>query len=594
MILRVQSPNGTKRIDCNATDSTSVLFQKIRDSFGLNNSLEFSLFKNRDRTHEVYSLERKGISFYNLKHGDMLYLSYKKNGSALSVSPSKVHPENLEEDEIDRILFNQNGYIDREKDKLCQHGSHAKCVHCAPIEPYNESYLHEHNIKHMSFHSYLRKITGGIDKGKFAALENVSCKIKAGCREHLPWPKGICTKCQPNALTLNRQTYRHVDNVMFENVSVVDPFIDYWRTTGQQRLGILYGVYELHKDVPLGIKATVSAIYEPPQENSAELIRLLPDDRAVLVDKIAAHLGLCKVGWIFTDLIAEDLQKGTVKHLRGADTYFLSAQECIMAGHFQNENPNSCRLSPDGFFGSKFVTLCVTGDKENNIHIEGYSVSNQCMALVRDNCLLPTKDAPELGYIRESSNQQYVPDVFYKVKDNYGNEVTELARPLPIEYLLVDVPVAMPKDTPRFTFYSDPDLKAFPIENRFIDGHVQDFGVLVSYLHQRGPEKFLELVSDFHLLIYIATMDMLPLKDALEPLLEAVKTKNRDLADQWSRSEQWATVEQIAAAQGMVPMMTDASPSGAPASPNQAMWTCRHCTYINPPGASCEVCGLPQ
>lgn len=47
--------------------------------------------------------------------------------------------------------------------------------------------------------------------------------------------------------------------------------------------------------------------------------------------------------------------------------------------------------------------------------MEGYQVSNQCMALVRDNCLVPTKDAPELGYVRESTDKQYVPDVYYKV-----------------------------------------------------------------------------------------------------------------------------------------------------------------------------------
>ena len=51
----------------------------------------------------------------------------------------------------------------------------------------------------------------------------------------------------------------------------------------------------------------------------------------------------------------------------------------------------------------------------NQIHFEGYQVSDQCMALVRDDCLIPTKDAPELGYVKESSETQYVPDVFYKV-----------------------------------------------------------------------------------------------------------------------------------------------------------------------------------
>lgn len=50
--------------------------------------------------------------------------------------------------------------------------------------------------------------------------------------------------------------------------------------------------------------------------------------------------------------------------------------------------------------------------------MEGYQVSGQCMALVRDGCLVPTKDAPELGYVPESTDKKYVPDVFYKVSLN--------------------------------------------------------------------------------------------------------------------------------------------------------------------------------
>lgn len=62
------------------------------------------------------------------------------------------------------------------------------------------------------------------------------------------------------------------------------------------------------------------------------------------------------------------------------------------------------------------VTLvCFIGDNKNQVHMEGYQVSNQCMALVRDGCLVPTKDAPELGYVIESTDKQYVPDVYYKV-----------------------------------------------------------------------------------------------------------------------------------------------------------------------------------
>jgi nuclear protein localization family protein 4 len=86
-----------------------------------------------------------------------------------------------------------------------------------------------------------------------------------------------------------------------------------------------------------------------------------------------------------------------------------------MAAWFQNNHPNVCKNSPDGYFGSKFVTVVVTGDISGQIHFEGYQVSNQCMALEKSKILLPTYDAPELGFIQETSSEQYVPDVYYKV-----------------------------------------------------------------------------------------------------------------------------------------------------------------------------------
>lgn len=63
------------------------------------------------------------------------------------------------------------------------------------------------------------------------------------------------------------QKYRHVDNIMFENHTIADRFLDFWRKTGSQRMGYLYGRFTEHKDIPLGIRAEVAAIYEPPQVN---------------------------------------------------------------------------------------------------------------------------------------------------------------------------------------------------------------------------------------------------------------------------------------------------------------------------------------
>lgn len=99
-------------------------------------------------------------------------------------------------------------------------------------------------------------------------LENVRCSLRSGCTSHPPWPDGICTQCQPSPVTLEVQPYRHVDYVQFENGEVMEAFLEYWRATGKQRIGILLGEYAPFDTAgapPLAIKAVVAAIYEPPQ-----------------------------------------------------------------------------------------------------------------------------------------------------------------------------------------------------------------------------------------------------------------------------------------------------------------------------------------
>uniref|UniRef100_A0A9J7YD34 NPL4 homolog, ubiquitin recognition factor n=1 Tax=Cyprinus carpio carpio TaxID=630221 RepID=A0A9J7YD34_CYPCA len=535
----------------------------------------FSVYLNRNKTGEILS-QNKTLSLLKIKHGDMLFLFPSSAG------PSSENMDTIQEDEIDQYLSKQEGKIYRNRDpQLCRHGPMGKCVHCVPLEPFDEDYLNHLDppVKHMSFHAYIRKLTGGADKGKFVALENISCKIKSGCEGHPPWPEGICTKCQPSAITLNRQKYRHVDNIMFENHTIADRFLDFWRKTGNQRMGYLYGRYTEHKDIPLGIRAEVAAIYEPPQVRDTQ----------------SGYWLFFQVGWIFTDLLSEDTRIGTVRYTRNKDSYFLSAEECITAGHFQNQHANACRLSPDGHFGSKFVTVVATGGPDNQVHFEGYQVSNQCMALVRDECLLPCRDVPELGYAKESSTEQYIPDVFYKDKDKFGNDITYLARPLPVEYLIIDITTTFPKD-PVFTFSS---TLRFPIENRDALGETQDFHSLATYLSQcfSSSSSFLDIVSDFHLLLFLVTNEVMPLQDSIGLLLDAVKTSTEELAQTWKKSEQWATIEQLCSTVGGQPSGSLDYAMGGPTLPqsSSAVWSCLHCTFMNQPGTEhCEMCSLPR
>lgn len=57
-------------------------------------------------------------------------------------------------------------------------------------------------------------------------------------------------------------------------------------------------------------------------------------------------------------------------------------------------------------------------------------------------------------------------------------------RPLPVEYLLIDVPVSTPVQ-PMSTFTIKPI--GFPIENRPMEGHLQDFAALA--FHREVPSK---------------------------------------------------------------------------------------------------------
>ena len=60
----------------------------------------------------------------------------------------------------------------------------------------------------------------------------------------------------------------------------------------------------------------------------------------------------------------------------------------------------------------------------------------------------------------------------FQGKDHYNNEVTHLARPLPVEYLLVDMPAAFPSEF-QYTFKTIDGVHTFPAENREHMGETQ-------------------------------------------------------------------------------------------------------------------------
>jgi nuclear protein localization family protein 4 len=148
-----------------------------------------------------------------------------------------------------------------------------------------------------------------------------------------------------------------VDLVEFEHSLIIDKFIHAWRFSGNQRLGFLLGKYVPTSQVPLGIKALVQTIYEPPQENGSDFIQLLDSDNSSALE-LAAKLGMCLVGVIFTDLLDDGSQSGKVICKRHIDSYFMTCIECIFASQMQLMYPAN---TAKGKFSSRFVTCIVSG-----------------------------------------------------------------------------------------------------------------------------------------------------------------------------------------------------------------------------------------
>uniref|UniRef100_A0A8R1HY26 Nuclear protein localization protein 4 homolog n=1 Tax=Caenorhabditis japonica TaxID=281687 RepID=A0A8R1HY26_CAEJA len=504
-------------------------------------------------------------------------------------------PQSERVDEVDIFLASQDGQIQRSRGPSCRHPARQKCTNCLPLDPFDEEYLKEKDIKHMSFHAHVRKLFGSHGKSNNLKkpLDNIRCYLKPGCDSHKPYPKGICTKCKPQVVTLNRQKFRHVDNIQIENQDLVNTFLDYWRASGHQRVGFLVGQYQSFPEVPLGIKATVAAIYEPPQHCRQDGIEFLEDKNEKKVDKLLEMLGLQRVGWIFTDLWTANSSEGTVHCTRHKDSFLLSAEECITAASMQNKYKNVTDYCMDRYFGSKFVTVVASGDESLHVNFHGYQVSNQCAAMVEADILCPTLYTPELAYVRETplAETHYITDVQYCEKNEYGAEILKNGRPLPVEYLLVDVPAGMPKEM-HYTFNVNKNAQ-FNVENRRDVGKLQGGQNLSQYCAAFSVNQFLEQATNFHFLLFLMTNDLMAISEEwMKRLCEAVKAQDRGAAMDWARDcEDWHQLVALEHANSEVSDIPNIPEEGESSS---GTWSCSHCTFQNESGRQdCSMCGLP-
>jgi nuclear protein localization protein 4 homolog len=225
--------------------------------------------------------------------------------------------------------------------------------------------LKERNIKHMSFWSYVKKCQKANQRTikALAAPPQLGVTVPCPSGKHSPFPASICTRCQPPPITLGLQPFRMVDHVEFEHSALMERFIAGWRNTGIQRFAYLFGRYERYDTVPCGIKAVVCWIWEPAAQQGAPDGFEVGDVREEEVHmlRIMQLFGLQKLGMIYTDLVDDGSSQGSVICKRHADSYFVSSGEVLALAQFQLAHPYRTKYAEAGEFGSRFVTVIVSG-----------------------------------------------------------------------------------------------------------------------------------------------------------------------------------------------------------------------------------------
>lgn len=358
----------------------------------------------------------------------------------------------------------KNEYVGK-KQTNCTHGPNGRCINCIGNDT--------SNIKHLAFDDFIDRNYAKCKNHLPTQKCNNCCidlnfdyKPKA-CKNHEPYPRGMCSSCMPPSISVKRQVYRHVDYAQVNNFSEIQNLIQFWFKTSKQRVAWLYGYYAEDPVYEKGVRAIVEALYEPPQENDFNFTNFRDDPFSNQTEEVAKALGLERVGWLFTT--------------RSTDV-FLSSEEMIRSAFLQERFKVQ---HPCGVVVSKQITMVLRGN-EQGVSPEVYMISDQGQSLVRDQ-IIESPESRKFLKIKKDEKNKFSPKFLYM-----GKNVDQIEP----DFFIVNVSYGQPKSN-RCNVLVNAD---FPPANRPENQRNDNVRDYFRKYRMKGFQKF----ANFQLLLYIA------------------------------------------------------------------------------------------
>lgn len=363
----------------------------------------------------------------------------------------------------------------------CQHGEGGKCPNCVGKEFIGDA-------KHKSFDQYINerkeKCKGTHELTSICINcmppSQVEYKMKPNCPNHPPYPDGVCNKCMPPNVFLNRQVYRHVDYVSFMNSEEIELFLQSWIKGfyQKQKMGYLFGYYAEDPNYPNGVRAIVEALYEPPQIGDETSVEPQRDSDIDLIDQIANSLGFECIGWIFTSLKEKDI--------------CLTSYDIRKAARYQLEYPyihsSGCKIS-------RFITCVVKPSDTGECSIEAYMVSDMCQALERDNIFDNLRDK-QLMQVRKPKKNELLPTIYME------NKPSDRFDP---DFFIVNLGHGVPQSKRDMNILKSYD---FPVASRTEKGIVTEQMIKDYFKRHKGDLPLVKCANFYFLLFLAKTIDV--------------------------------------------------------------------------------------